>query len=134
MLNLLETLQMTIKSLLNNSQSNLLLSYQSFFLSTFAVFKECKKPKREPDYISKDKKGNISSRYWYGNNRLGDYVIRESNHWSSYINNNTNTATNGCGTIGRTNCFWILRLSFIKLNKDKLYTAKAYFKDFKELN
>lgn len=122
-----------LKQVLNNSIDSLMLTYQSFFLSTFAVFKECSKPKRIPDYISYDKKRNISSNYWYGTNRLGDYVIRESNHWSSFIDSKNTTAVKGCGNIGKTNCFWSIKLSLSKIKDKKQYTAKAYFKTFKDL-
>lgn len=48
-------------------------------------FKVCNKPHYSPDYISPG-----GSRYWYGKNRRGKFMIRYSDHWgkvgfSTYI-------------------------------------------------
>lgn len=62
----------------------------NFYTATYAVFTECDKPNREPDYVSYRRyrcpytdelitTKNISSEYWYE----GDYVYRRSNHWGS---------------------------------------------------
>ena len=40
------------------------------------VFKLCKKPSRPPDSLSWQ-----GSRYWYGENKRGKYMIRASDHW-----------------------------------------------------
>jgi len=122
-----------LRTILNNSNDILHLTYKSFFLSTFAIFKECNTPKRKPDYVSRDKKGRISSEYWYGSNKQGEYVIRRSNHWSSYIDNKNTTTIQGCGTIGKTDCFWSIKFPITQYEEGKYYTAKAYFKTFKDI-
>lgn len=49
----------------------------NFYKHTQAVFKGCKVPRRQPDYVSYDQYGEVSFKYWY--NKRG--VIRQSNHW-----------------------------------------------------
>ena len=53
----------------------------NFFESTVATWKRVDRPNREPDYISRDRKGRISSKYWY----TKDGVYRESNHWGKDV-------------------------------------------------
>lgn len=53
----------------------------NFFESTVANWERVEKPKREPDYISRDSKGKISSKYWY----TDEGVYRESNHWGKNV-------------------------------------------------
>lgn len=48
----------------------------NFNNNSFTTFKECKTPNRHPDFISLS-----GSRYWYGSNKNGQYVIRQSDHW-----------------------------------------------------
>ena len=60
------------------------ISFENFYHGTFAGFKACKTPKRKPDYISYDRYGDISSKYWYGTDKNGSYVIRSSSHWCLY--------------------------------------------------
>ena len=58
-----------------------MICQKNFYENTTAVFKGCKIPKREPDYISYNRfSGEVSSRYWY--TKSG--VIRASDHWSEY--------------------------------------------------
>ena len=51
----------------------------NFFEDTVAYFKGCKRPRRQPDYVSYNRRGQISSCYWY----TPRGVIRASNHWST---------------------------------------------------
>lgn len=64
------------------------VTFDNFFQSTSAVFEVMPKsevPQREPDYVSERWDGfGVSSRYWYGEDERGKYVIRESDHWSSF--------------------------------------------------
>lgn len=54
------------------------VTYDNFFTQTSAVFEEQEsRPKGAPDYVS-----NSGSRYWYGEDSRGEYVIREADHWS----------------------------------------------------
>lgn len=54
----------------------------NFMWNTMATFKQMpKRPKGEPDYISRDRNGKVSSEYWY----TDDGVIRGSNHWGTGI-------------------------------------------------
>lgn len=70
-----------------------MITFENFFISTFAMFKVCKTPKRKPDYISRASEywgGGISSSYWYGEDKKGKYVIRKSNHWVFRCTNDLN--------------------------------------------
>ena len=65
------------------------VTFDNFFKSTSAVFEAMPKsevPQRDADYASERWDGfGVSSRYWYGEDERGKYVIRESNHWSSML-------------------------------------------------
>lgn len=55
----------------------------NFFLNTRGKFRLVKgSPNREPDYISYDRWGDVSSKYWY----TSKGVYRESSHWSRLHN------------------------------------------------
>lgn len=41
------------------------------------VFKLCQAPHRSPDKITQG-----GSKYWFGQNRKGKFMIRKSNHWN----------------------------------------------------
>ena len=64
------------------------VAFDNFFANTSAVFTLLPKsevPQRDPDYVSKRWDGfGVSSRYWYGEDERGKYVIRASDHWSDY--------------------------------------------------
>jgi hypothetical protein len=54
----------------------------NFYINTIGEFEDIdKRPKREPDYVSRDRDGNVSSEYWYSE----DGVIRGSNHWGKEV-------------------------------------------------
>lgn len=70
------------------------------------VFKPCKKPSRSADKISQG-----GSKYWFGEDRNGKYMIRMSDHWgrvgdSYYLFNKQMT----------DNC----EISFIRIGKSYL--------------
>ena len=69
------------------------------FLKTKAVFRDCKVPKRQPDYVSYYQ-GHVSSRYWYTYGGL----IRESNHWSAIVGYSEGTLCCGLGQ-----GYWVLK-------------------------
>lgn len=65
-----------------------IIDYSNFFHNTRGSWKACKKPKRSSDFISYNKhllknfgEKVISSEYWYGEDKKGEYVIRSSQHW-----------------------------------------------------
>ena len=64
------------------------VTFDNFFANTSAVFTLLHKseaPQREADYESEHWDGlGISSRYWYGEDERGKYVVRASDHWSDY--------------------------------------------------
>jgi hypothetical protein len=93
---------------------------ENFFSATYCVFKGCKFPKNKKiDYYSV-----YGSRYIYGSDKKGDYVIRISNHWSLDTNEYRKTCRNVAS------CYWVLNDN--KEKKTVEYRAgKAYFKDFK---
>ena len=54
------------------------MNSNNFFIQSKANWKGCARPARKPDYISRNKFGEISSEYWYSEKG----VIRCSQHWS----------------------------------------------------
>lgn len=121
------TIPMSLKTLLNHSINY--TNINNTFSQTFGVFKECKTPKRKPDYISYTKDGKKSSSYWYGTDSKGDYIIRQSNHWSSNLT--SKVLTKGCGFIRST--YWILK-SFKGRTKPASNTGKIHLSNFKIIN
>ena len=73
-----------------------------FYAATFAFFKGCKRPKREPDYVSVNQFGLVSSEYWYTDKG----VIRCSNHWSNILSSKPVKAFS-CKKV--SSCIWILK-------------------------
>lgn len=53
----------------------------NFFINTITNFTEVEKPKTEPNHISYNRNGEISSMYWY----TEEGVIRGSDHWGSGV-------------------------------------------------
>ena len=105
---------------------------RDFYFNTKATFKGCKRPKRRPDYVSLNKWGYTSSLYWYGEDKHGKYVIRESNHWSYVYTNHTlleETSLRECKHVA--SCFWALKSS--RLTSKYRVCGKCYLKDFKAI-
>ncbi len=109
----------------------------SFFTNTQAVFKACKTPKRVPNFVSPS-----GSQYWYGEDKVGAYVIRQSDHWSKGFSKGTSvirydrflrekseimSIRKGCGRIA--SCFWVL---FTPKNEvpETNGSGKCYMKNF----
>ena len=65
------------------------VTFDNFFKGTAGIWEALplsEKPTRPADYESERWDGRgVSSRYWYGEDEDGEYVIRESNHWSSAL-------------------------------------------------
>lgn len=104
-----------------------LLTKSNYYLCSRVTFKGCKKPKRKPDYVSAS-----GSTYWYGSDKHGDYVIRESDHWSNlwkkeYPEDRLDNF--GCGRVA--NCYWSLKTSKNTIGFGEYICGKAYFKNFK---
>jgi len=99
----------------------------NFHNRTFAIFSECKSPRRGCHYISES-----GSHYWYGRNKKGAYVIRLSDHWVKYRNKYNCDLHSNCKKIH--SCNWQIKL---KNKEDKYleyqteYCGKAYFEKFK---
>ncbi len=100
-----------------NLKKNFFENYQSgeadknnFFINTMAEFEKTERPNREPDYVSKDRNGHISSRYWY----TDDGVIRGSNHWGN----------------GVASCDWLLEGSKQNMKGSQVKYGKAKWSDF----
>lgn len=82
----------------------------NFFVNTMAEFEKTERPNREPDYVSKDRNGHISSRYWY----TDEGVIRGSNHWGN----------------GVASCDWLLKGSKQNMKGSQVKYGKAKWSDF----
>ena len=115
-----------------------MITQNNFYNGTSAWFKGCKPPKREPDYISYyypnlcygDIETKIpSSKYWYGENKNGKYVIRQSNHWCK-VSDFEQKKDRDIKNIA--SCKWHLK-SHNATNINKLRCGKAYFKNFVSL-
>lgn len=99
------------------------ISHNNFFSSTAAVFKGCKTPKRKFNFISES-----GSAYWYGEDSIGAYVIRQSDHWVNVKRIGSNAIFRDCDRIA--SCQWHLKTNKLGLRE---YAAKAYLKDFKKI-
>ena len=106
----------------------------NYYMGTFATFKACKIPKRQPNFVSES-----GSKYWYGEDKRGPYVVRASDHWCWHYYNNTLPAralAGGSRTIA--SCFWNIR-SNRPIEEKKipyfrsLKAGKAYFSNFKPI-
>jgi hypothetical protein len=90
-----------------------------FHISSYAVWEGCKPPKnRQPDFTSPS-----GSKYYYGTNKRGEYVIRVSNHWSG------DNHGYRWGVRNIASCYWPLRDNSSKEEREER-AGKAYFKDF----
>lgn len=80
-------------ALRNMVPTNKPVTYDNFFNSTAGIWETLpisEVPTREPDYASQRWDGfGVSSRYWYGEDDGGQYVIRESDHWSGVLTNDS---------------------------------------------
>lgn len=118
-----------------------MVTFNNFFNNTKVIFKGCKTPKREPDFIS-----NTGSKYWYGNDKNGGYVIREADHWVTHKAFNKEKKHKQCTSI--SSCIWSIKTNIesITLVYDKYYnkylhhidynrvSGKAYLNDFIPIN
>lgn len=103
-----------------------MINEKNFMNSTKAVFKGCKCPKRKPDFISKS-----GSKYWFGQNKKGSFVIRKSGHWCSITMKVSDKyekrhIEHYYSVKKISSCVW-------HLNSNKNTTGKCYFKNFKQL-
>lgn len=105
----------------NKISSDRDINLDNYFISTIATFKGCKVPNRKPDYHS-----GSNSKYWYGKNSKGIYIIRLSNHWS--FKKTGNIKRRGCSNVGT--CYWGL-----VTNDKKNWTlaGKCYISSFKSI-
>ena len=118
-----------------------MFTFENFFLSTQVVFKKCKTPKREPNFVSKS-----GSSYWYGTDKKGSYVIRKSDHWSkgfsrgvlkmyerrSSVYTELCSIQKGCGKIA--SCYWSLFYPKHEEPETRLeVSGKAYLTSFKKM-
>ena len=61
------------------------VTYDDFYISTIGTFVECDIPNMEPNFVSVPRKeSDTPSKYWYGEDEKGKYVIRSANHWCNY--------------------------------------------------
>lgn len=103
----------------------------NFYSNSYAIFKVCKTPKREPDFISES-----GSMYWYGSNKKGEYVIRLSNHWSAINNNIGCKSISSCwfniiGQFDASTSDSVLNGRYVRKRNNQTITGKAYFSDFR---
>lgn len=107
------------------------INKHNYFLETYAVFKGCKPPLRDPDYVSPS-----GSEYWYGTNRKGEYVIRYSDHWCAKHNPSSYSALSWSQCRRVASCRWFLRASdrhTVNLSCREWFAGKAYFSRFKRV-
>lgn len=97
-----------------------MIDFNNYFHNTIANFKGCKKPKRKPDYVSKS-----GSKYWYGENKRGKYVIRHSDHWCNVFL--AADKIRECSNIA--SCYWSIKQ---KEKPDRYFlTGKQYLINFR---
>ena len=105
-------------SLRNMVPTNEPVTFDNFYNRTAGIWEALpisEAPTRTPDYESRRWDGfGVSSRYWYGEDEGGQYIIRESDHWSRYIFGNNSAEDfkrNPYGKIASTpiaSCRWAL--------------------------
>lgn len=113
-----------------------MITIYNYYKCTFGVFIECKKPKREADHISYCKdtaKPIISSDYWYGKDKNGEYIIRYSDHWVKYKLINNFTYAKKCKMI--SSCNWQIKTKIHNKEFEQygFYSGKCYLKKMKQL-
>ena len=54
-----------------------MITKDNFYLMTKGTFSKCDLPTTAPDYVSLNKDGKVSSKYWY----TKEGVVRQSDHW-----------------------------------------------------
>lgn len=86
--------------------------FDQYYDATKGVFTCCKRPNRKADYTS-----NSGSKYWYGKDKGGFYVIRHSTHWSRVLSPKKNAKE--CGNV--STCWWVLKGSNSRSNTGKIY-------------
>jgi len=101
------------------------VTFRNYFNSTEAVFKGCKTPKREPDFVS-----DSGSEYWLQENAKGKYIIRLADHWVCIKDSRSKSNRLDCNNIG--SCRWHLKT--IKGLWPFAIAGKCYLNDFKKLN
>ena len=73
-----ELADMAMKDLINGVKpTSRTFTFDNFYKDTKAVFEGTERPKGKPDYTSYS-----GSEYWYGEDNVGKYVVRGSDHWS----------------------------------------------------
>lgn len=121
----------------DRKESEPMVSYDDFFISTRALFVSCEKPDEEPFYISPVSK----SEYYKGSDDKGEYVIRNSNHWIQ-------EGTDFEKPKSENACFWEIDIPYDKKVDKNLkeispsysteedldfISGKCYLKDFKRI-
>lgn len=83
------------------------VTFENFFEGTSAIFTQIsEKPTTKPDYTSRS-----GSRYWYGEDEKGKYVIRQSDHWSTEVRNNNDAESFTAKPDNYSNiasCYWAI--------------------------
>jgi hypothetical protein len=82
-------------------------------------------PNRDPDFVSKS-----GSEYWYGEDDLGIYKIRKSNHWGTLKTSDYTGTVPGSKVhpipIGSIINHSLVSIRYSKTNHGKLYLDKNY--------
>lgn len=106
-----------------------MITLDNFYIATTGVWKGCKKPKRVPNYTSTDNNGEVSSQYWYGKNKKGTYIIRNSDHWVNRKPIESNNIVKECKSIA--SCMWYFKGFFKKPREWSC--GKIYLSDLKQI-
>lgn len=114
------------------------VTYDDFYISTKGVFRDCEEPTTEPNYTSVPKAiADSPSKYWYGTDEEGDYVIRRANHWCQYYGNSKGETVAHQNT-KIVNCVWDFMFGRTGISKCDLkigkqhFTGKAYLKNLRQ--
>jgi len=91
-----------------------MINKDNFHLQTAGVFSKCEEITTTPDYVSFDRRGRVSSKYWY----TSEGVVRASNHWG-YV----------------ASCNWVLKGVSKEYNECEVYNdVKFGFCSFENFN
>lgn len=114
------------------------VTYENFYLRTRGTFVECDLPEVEPSYISTPTVlGHTGSKYWYGSDSKGDYIIRCANHWCKYVNNCEGNAVILIQCKKIVKCKWNYQFNNITTVENIVvnghYTGKIYLPELNHL-
>lgn len=102
------------------------MTIEDFFVSTKAQFSQCAAPETTPDFLSEG-----GSQYWFGEDDLGSYVIRQSDHWCQYYEIGSKLMSHKRVRI--RSCAWSVKIHDISIADLRPIAAKCHLTSFERI-